>query len=128
MEQENNKKLKILVIDDDLTFRKALCEYLIQKGYTVYPFDNGESAIRKLKEETFDVILLDIYMPEMDGLKVLTKIREEKITTKVIILTAADGLRIVQESVKLGADEFITKPFNLNLLIETIEKLTAENR
>ena len=125
MNQEKREKPHILVIDDDRTFRNALTEYLIHNGYKVDSAESGETAIKMLKENPADVVLLDIYMPEMDGLKVLTKIREEKIPTKVIILTAADGLRIVQECVKLGADEFITKPFNLNLLVETIGKVTG---
>jgi DNA-binding response OmpR family regulator len=61
----------------------------------------------------------------MDGLQVLAKIKKQNISAKVIILTAADGLRITQESIKLGADDFMTKPFNLNLLIECINRVTS---
>lgn len=125
MTQKSEKKTYILVIDDDLTFRNALCEYLGQSGFDVGSTDNGDTAIRMLADKPADVILLDIYMPKMDGLQVLTKIKEQNVTAKVIILTAADGLKIAQESMKLGASDFMTKPFNLNLLVECIAKVTS---
>jgi DNA-binding response OmpR family regulator len=120
-----DKKTHILVIDDDLTFRSAMCEYLVQCNFKVDSADDGETAIKMLLEDPADVILLDIYMPKMDGLQVLQKIKKHNIKAKVIILTAADGLKITEESLKLGADDFITKPFNLNLLLECIAKVLA---
>jgi DNA-binding response OmpR family regulator len=125
MMQKLKKKTHILVIDDDLTFRNALCEYLTQNGFRVDSAEEGETALKMLVDDPADVVLLDIYMPKMDGLQVLTKIKKQNITAKVIILTAADGLKIAQESIKLGADDFMTKPFNLNLLVECIGKVTS---
>jgi DNA-binding response OmpR family regulator len=125
MMQKLEKKTHILVIDDDLTFRNALCEYLTQNGFRVDSAEEGETALKMLVDDPADVVLLDIYMPKMDGLQVLTKIKKQNITAKVIILTAADGLKIAQESIKLGADDFMTKPFNLNLLVECIGKVTS---
>ena len=114
-----------MVIDDDPAFSNAMCEYLVQCGFRVDSADDGQKAIDMLVRDPADVILLDIYMPKMDGLEVLQKIKKQNIPGKIIILTAADGLMITQECMKLGANDFMTKPFNLNLLIECIDKVTG---
>jgi DNA-binding response OmpR family regulator len=115
--------IRILVADDEEALRELLCEQLSAQGYeTVSAFD-GEDAIEKLHTDPFNLVLLDINMPRKTGLDVLKHIREKGMPTRVIMLTGRLGYSVGSESMKLGADEFITKPFDLNYLDLTIKRV-----
>ncbi len=114
---------KILIVDDSRTSRRILNNLLTESGYEVIEAENGEVGIQKFKEETPDLATMDITMPVMDGLEALKEIREYDSDAKVIMVTAAGQESKVMEAVKRGAAEFITKPFEKDKILETIQKV-----
>jgi DNA-binding response OmpR family regulator len=115
--------IRILVADDEEALRELLCEQLAAQGYQTESACDGEEAIQKLQNGPFSLVLLDINMPKKTGLEVLKHIREQGMKTHVIMLTGRLGYSIGSESMKLGADEFITKPFDLNYLDLAIKRI-----
>jgi DNA-binding response OmpR family regulator len=113
----------ILVADDEAALRELLCEKLTAQGYKTESAVDGEDAIERLQGNSFDLVLLDINMPKKTGLDVLKYIRAKELPTRVIMLTGRLGYSVGSESMKLGADEFITKPFDLNYLDLTIKRI-----
>ena len=119
-------KLKILVVDDEDALRTIVHHELQSHGYEVHEAEDGEVALQKLDSTRFDLVILDIYMPNIDGMEVLRKIREKKIMTKVIMLTGVNELKIARESVALGANDFITKPYDFKNLLACINRVLKE--
>jgi DNA-binding response OmpR family regulator len=115
--------INILVADDEAALRDLLCEQLSAEGYKTESAVDGEEAIQKLQEKSYELVLLDINMPKKTGLDVLKYIRAKALPTRVIMLTGRLGYSVGSESMKLGADEFITKPFDLNYLDLTIKRI-----
>lgn len=108
----------ILVVDDDPSNRDLLCRRLTRFGYSPVSVDSGEAALRRMREETFDVILLDVLMPGLSGLETLDRIRAEPRwrPLPVIMLSAADNMDLMVQCVLKGADDYLFKPFNPILL------------
>lgn len=103
---------KILVVDDETAIATLLQYNLQQNGYEVTVASDGLSAYQKAKEQQFNAILLDLMLPEMDGLTVLKQLRQDKVSTPIILVTAkGDELDRVL-GLELGADDYITKPFS----------------
>ena len=111
---------KILVADDEKEIRDLLRLYLEKDGYQVLEAEDGRSAISILEQEEIDMALLDIMMPEIDGLTLCRKIRE-RYTYPVIMLTARDGETDKITGLTLGADDYVTKPFRPRELIARIK-------
>jgi DNA-binding NtrC family response regulator len=111
---------KILVVDDDRSIRKTLCEILQFEKYTVEEASDGLECIVKVKQGNFDVIILDIKMPKMDGLEALEKIQSLAADTPVIMISGHGNIDTAVEAVKKGAFDFIQKPPDLNRLLITI--------
>jgi DNA-binding NtrC family response regulator len=116
----------ILFVDDDAALRQVVLNQLALMGYDVAEASNGAEAIEKLLHGRYDLMLLDINMPEKSGIEVLKFIQDKKIDCKVIMLTGRVGFSIATESLKLGAVEYITKPFNLEYLLTAIERVLAK--
>jgi len=114
---------KILIVDDSRTSRRILRNLLTECGYDVVEAENGEIGVQKYKEETPDMVTMDITMPIMDGLEALKGIREYDASAKVVMVTAAGQESKIMEAVKLGAAEFITKPFEKEKIVETVRKV-----
>jgi DNA-binding response OmpR family regulator len=109
MNQETNW-LRILLVDDEDAFRAAVSMSLEETSrFKVDPCDSGEAAIEKLAMEVYDVVVLDYKMPKMSGLNVLQWMHEQKISTPVIMLTAAGTEHVAVEAMKLGAYDYIRK-------------------
>jgi DNA-binding response OmpR family regulator len=102
----------ILVVDDEKNIRLTLCRSLEPLGIPVQTAVNGEEALRKLSEEPFALVFLDLKLPGMDGLEVLRRIRDDRPGTRVIIITAHGTIGTAVETMKLGAVDFIQKPFS----------------
>lgn len=115
--------IRILVADDEQALRDLLCEQLTAQGYQTEVACDGEEAIEKLEAASYNLVLLDINMPRKTGLDVLKHIRYKELPTRVIMLTGRLGYSVGSESMKLGADEFITKPFDLNYLDLAIKRI-----
>lgn len=112
------KNLKILLVDDQELNRDVLAHRLKKTGCQIYSVTNGTEALNTLKNEKFDLILLDILMPDISGIDVLKEIRNdpEHKGTPVIMITAIDEIKTVNECMEAGADDYIIKPFNTTLL------------
>ncbi|MBI5646048.1 MAG: sigma-54-dependent Fis family transcriptional regulator [Ignavibacteriae bacterium] len=112
----------ILVVDDEKLFRDVLTAKLIENGYVCDNAINGIEAINKIQRQQYDVILLDIKMPRVNGIEVLKHISENTLSSEVIMLTTFTDVRTAVETVKLGAYDYVTKPYNLTELLQTIER------
>jgi len=117
-------KGRILVVDDSRTSRKILCGLLEDNGYVVIgEAQDGEEAIEKYKELTPDLVTMDITMPKLDGIGALKAIKEIDKDSKIIMITAAGQQSKIMEALKLGAEQFITKPFDKDEILKSLEKL-----
>ncbi|WP_273717957.1 response regulator transcription factor [Leuconostoc mesenteroides] len=103
---------KILVVDDETAIATLLQYNLQQNGYEVTVASDGLSAYQKAKEQQFNAILLDIMLPEMDGMTVLKQLRQDKVSTPIILVTAKGDEFDRVLGLELGADDYITKPFS----------------
>src|ERR1700730_16268123 len=119
---------KILVVEDDRTLRQALAFNLSREGYDAVTAADGENALAIARAGLFDLILLDVMLPGMSGVEVLRTLRREGIDTPVIILSAkGDEIdRVV--GLKVGADDYVPKPFSRPELLARVEAVLRRNR
>ena len=115
------KGSKILLIDDEAVFTNNMSKLLIYRGYRVETADSGDRAIRMLEEQDFDVIVLDLKMPGMDGITTLKEIKKLGLFTETLILTGHGSIDTALEAVKLGAYDYLTKPCDIDELVAKIE-------
>ena len=106
-------KANILAVDDELDCTRLITNYLSKKGYTVDSASNGEEALFKIRTDKPDIVFLDIRLPGMDGIIVLKAIKDIDKSIIVIITSAIEDEEIIQEAMKLGADGYLIKPFNM---------------
>ena len=118
-----HKKIKIIVVDDEPSIRESLRGWLQQDGYQVETAAGGPEALAKNAENRFDIMLIDVKMPEMGGLTLLKKIKEIDSDIAIVMMTAHGAIRDAVEAIKLGAYDYLLKPFELEELSFTIEKL-----
>ena len=118
-----HKKISILVVDDELSIRESLSGWLQQDGYEVESAADGPTALAKAQETHYDIMLLDVKMPRMDGITVLKKLRESNADTAVVVMTAHGAIQDAVEAMKLGAHDYLLKPFDLEEMSLIIEKL-----
>lgn len=114
-------KKRILVCDDEEGVRESL-NLILEKDYDVSFATNGLEAIEHIKKNPTDLVVLDIKMPKMDGLETLKHIKKSKPDIKVIIATGYKSVETAAEAVKLGANDYIVKPFESNHVLQTIKK------
>lgn len=113
----------LLIVDDDLNLCTALKDELIEVGYDANYVTNGFEAIKHLAINKVDLILLDLKMPDMDGFDVLKEMEEKNIDSKVIVLTAYADVKSAIDSAKMGASDFISKPYDFDELLITIRRV-----
>ena len=118
---------KILVADDALFMRITLGDILKNAGYEVCEAKNGSDMLRVYEEELPDLIMLDITMPEMDGLHALKALREKHPKVKVIMCSAMGQKVMVMDAIQSGAYDFIVKPFEKSKVLESVRKVLAMN-
>jgi two-component system response regulator MprA len=126
----NTVAVKVMVVDDEPAVRTALDRALRLEGYDVELAGNGSEALRRLTVSTPDAIVLDVLMPEVDGLELCRRIRKHKQSkyTYVIIITALIGKKDYLEGMEAGADDFVTKPFDpdeLKARLRVAERILA---
>ena len=119
-------KLKILLADDVEGLREAVGAMLEFNNYEVDTANDGKKALDKIKEKVYDCIILDIMMPEMDGFEVVKQTRKLNIKTPIILLTAKSLVEDKVEGLDLGANDYITKPFEKKELLARIRALTRK--
>jgi DNA-binding NtrC family response regulator len=115
--------VRILCVDDEPSILALVSMHLILQGFEVKTAANGEDAIRVLEREAFDILLLDIEMPKMNGLEVLRYIKMRHINVHPIMLTGADDLHALDECARWGAFDYLPKPYNFHELMDSIERL-----
>lgn len=114
---------KILIVDDSKEIRNILSTFLKEEGFKVYTAENGKKALDLIKEKIIDLIITDIRMPEMDGYQLTKKVKEERPRIGIIIMTAYTSIYTEGDIRKIGADDYISKPFELVDIIEKIERV-----
>jgi DNA-binding NtrC family response regulator len=115
------KGSKILLVDDEVVFTNNMSKLLSNRGYRVTAVNSGDAAIRAMEEEGFDVVVLDLKMPGMDGITTLKEIRKLGLFTETLILTGHGSIDTALEAIKLGAYDYLTKPCEIGDLVAKIE-------
>jgi DNA-binding response OmpR family regulator len=113
----------ILIVDDNQELREVLRQELIEEGYAVFAAGDGEQGLDVLRKEHVDLVLLDIGLPGMGGFEVLKSIRKDFPGIRVVMITAHSDVYHAMESRKLGADDFVGKPYDINEIVLTIDRL-----
>jgi len=116
---------KILVVDDAAFMRMRCTKLLKENGYEVVEAENGLDAISKYKDTKPDAVLLDITMPEMDGLTALKEIRKVDPEAKVAMVTAMGQQSMIMDAIKSGAKDFVVKPFQPDRVLAAVKKLVS---
>ena len=112
--------MNILVIEDEYNLADVIKSTLESNNYQAEIETNGEDGYYKALENTYDLIILDVMLPSMDGFTILKKLREDKVNTKIIMLTAKSTLDDKLEGLENGANDYITKPFHIEELIARV--------
>lgn len=128
MQDLENHKERVVLVDDDRNITLSVSMILEEEGYDVTICNDGEQGCGRILSDEPDIVILDIKMPRMDGLEVLSKIREKYRNLPVIMLTSKDDELDEILGLRLGADDYITKPFSQRLLIERIKVLLRRKK
>jgi DNA-binding NtrC family response regulator len=112
---------RILLVDDETIFTKNMAKLLKFRGYEVTAVNSGDAAIRELEQNHFDVTVLDLKMPGMDGITTLKEIKKLGLFTETLILTGHGSIDSALEAMKLGAYDYLTKPCEIDELVAKIE-------
>jgi DNA-binding NtrC family response regulator len=118
----DTEQVKILIVDDDETIHKSITTVLEEKGYLADTAENGRVAIRKSDKEVYNLALIDIRLPDMDGVQLLTMLKETAPKMVKIIITGYPSLQNAVEAVNKGADGYIVKPIKMAELLTMIEE------
>ncbi|MGA3191867.1 MAG: response regulator [Candidatus Bathyarchaeia archaeon] len=116
-----DKTVRILIVDDDENIRKVLLAILEDKGYTVEPAGTAREAVEKSKRKFYNLALIDIRLPDMEGIELLTKMRDTTPKMRKVIITGYPTLQNAVDAVNKGADAYIVKPFDVEKVLETID-------
>src|SRR5687767_15754081 len=124
----------ILIVDDEPGVRSALGGVLRDEGYEVDAVDSGEACLERLGREVYDVVVLDVWLPGMDGLQTLARMRERQVDTQVVIISGHGNIESAVRAIKMGAFDFVEKPLSLEKTVLVVRNalrqrnLEAENR
>ncbi|HWI40947.1 MAG TPA: sigma-54 dependent transcriptional regulator, partial [Verrucomicrobiae bacterium] len=125
---DGKKEAKVLVVEDERPLRELLQMELTRSGYKVTAASGGEEGLARYREEIFNVVLLDVRMPGMDGVEVLRRMRAESTIPEIIMFTGHGTIETAVECIKHGAYDYLTKPIKLDELEILIDKATEKNR
>lgn len=125
LEHPDGTPMRILVVDDEANLAELLAMACTVQGWQPTAVGTGREAVRAARAEAFDAIILDVMLPDLDGFAVLEKLRAEGIDTPVVFLSARDGVDDRLTGLRLGGDDYVTKPFNLD---EVIARVAARLR
>ncbi len=121
------KKWKIFYVEDEIFLAKIVSETLVSKGFDVVLESDGANALKRFTEAQPDVCVLDVMLPNKDGFKIADEIREKNTVVPIIFLTAKSGVGDVVNGFKMGANDYIRKPFSMEELIVRIENVLKLN-
>ncbi len=122
------EKLKILLIDDDYVLRSACEAFLNDAGYAVYSGKNPEEGLKLMRDINFDVLITDFRMPGMNGIDFMRAVQQSSPQTDIIMMTGYATIEHAVEAMRLGAFDYLQKPFEPGQLLETVNKLVAQRR
>ena len=114
---------KILVVDDEDSPRKVLKIELVNEGYDVQTASDGDDAIAMIDKEKFDLVILDIKMPRVNGYEVLKHVKGKYHDTRVIMMTSFLDLKAALETKRLGAEDLLQKPYDSGMMLATVERV-----
>ena len=114
------RQANVLLVDDEEQFLDALTQRLETRGLKVKAVTNGEDAVNQVEDHNFDAIIVDLAMPGIDGIETLKRIKDKRPDLEIIMLTGHATVKSGIEAMKLGADDFLEKPVDLNVLLEKI--------
>lgn len=114
-------KPKLLIVDDELLIRDLLYDYFKSRDYDIAVAESGQGALQQLEESRFDTIILDLKMPDMDGLDLAGKIRSADEKVPIIFMTGYPSMESAIEAVRKRADDYFIKPFNLKQMNKAVE-------
>lgn len=121
------KNVKLLLLEDDIALSETVEEYLQENGYDVVAVYDGESAEEKLYEETFDLLLLDVNVPRVDGFSLLKAARKAGVDAPAIFITSRNAMADVEHGFESGADDYLRKPFELKELLLRVRTILRRN-
>lgn len=116
-------KRKILLLEDDITLNDTVSDYLQESDFEVISLYDGEEAYEKIYEQKFDLLLLDVNVPSLDGFELLRNLREQNINTPAIFITSLNSMDSFEKGYEIGCDDYIRKPFELKELSLRIESI-----
>jgi heavy metal response regulator len=120
--------MRILLVEDDKAIARFVKKGLIENFFSVDVAFDGEDGLRLALHMTYDIVILDIMLPKMDGIEILKRLRETEIQTPVIFLTAKDSEGDIVQGLNLGADDYVVKPFSFNELLARIRALLRRDK
>ena len=120
------KRKKVLLVEDEAVVRESVRDWLVEDGYDVECVETGEEALERIKQEEFGVIVLDLRLPDIDGLQVFEQAKELKPETKGVIITAYPSKETWEKAKRLGLLDFLAKPFKVDDLEKLIEAALGE--
>ena len=112
--------MRILIVEDEFNLADVIRKSLEKEKYVIDISDDGEDASYNIRSNIYDLVILDVMLPGMDGFEILKKMREEEIASKVIMLTAKSTLDDKLEGLQNGANDYITKPFHIEELVARV--------
>ena len=115
--------MKILLLEDDVILQEIIEEFLVESGYSVESFFDGEKALDAIGSGSYDILLLDVNVPNIDGFEILSYLRDIGNTTPAIYITSLAGMDDLKKGFDLGADDYLRKPFELEELNARIEHI-----
>ncbi|WP_295419753.1 response regulator transcription factor [Sulfurovum sp.] len=113
--------MKILLLEDDMILQEIIEEFLVENGYTVESYFDGEKALDAISDSRYDMLLLDVNVPNINGFEILSYLRDIGNTTPAIYITSLSGIDDLKKGFDLGADDYLKKPFELEELQARIE-------
>lgn len=119
--------MKILLLEDDVILQEIIEEFLIENGYEVNSFYDGEKALDAIGSSHYDLLLLDVNVPSINGFEILSYLRDIGNTTPAIYITSLAGINDLKKGFELGADDYLKKPFDLEELQVRIEHIAKAN-
>ena len=120
--EEPTKKMKLLIVDDEVKFLRSISQRLALKDFDVTTASDGKQAVKVAKKDKFDVAIVDLKMPDMDGTEVLKILKKRHKFLQIIILTGYASIDSAVECTKLGAFNYLEKPFEFEKLVEALRE------
>lgn len=122
------KDARILLVDDEVVFANNMSKLLSRRGYQVKAVNSGDEALQALMDNAFDVMVLDLKMPGIDGIATIREMKKFGFLTEVLILTGHGSIDLALEALQMGAYDFVTKPCGIEEIISKIEAAFGRKR